>query len=99
MSEDARDDSRNLRASPYATKQKQWGDLRLWWFIVVAKGKVHIQVMPTGWQQHGQGLALVVGLLPGILRKMLGRGQKQPDFVFTDRGPGMFFSGTGGVVP
>ena len=33
ISEDAKDDSRNLRSSPYVNKTLQWGDKRIWWYI------------------------------------------------------------------
>ena len=37
---DQQKSSRNLRASPYATKQTRYGDVKAWWFIVLARGKV-----------------------------------------------------------
>ena len=72
MSPDAKGDSQNLRASPYAGKQAHWGDKKVWWFIVLAQGKVHVEVMPPGWTQNGDGQAQMVSLLPAILRRMLG---------------------------
>ena len=50
MSEDSRVYSRNMRASPYATKQKRWGDKRLWYFMVLARGRVHFEFMPDDWE-------------------------------------------------
>ena len=72
MSPDAKGDSVNLRASPYAGKQAHWGDKKVWWCIILAQGKVHVEVMPPGWTQNGDGQAQMVSLLPGILNKMLG---------------------------
>ena len=40
LSPDQQKSSRNLRASPYATKQTRYGDVKAWWFIVLARGKV-----------------------------------------------------------
>ena len=31
--------ARNSRASPYATKQARFGDKRIWWFVVLTRGK------------------------------------------------------------
>ena len=46
--------------------------------------------MPDAWQLNGDGLALFVKRLPGVLRKMLGSGAHLPRNVFTDRGTGMY---------
>jgi len=46
MSPDSQRSARNLRASPYATKQARHGDKRVWWFIVLTRGKVAIMMMP-----------------------------------------------------
>ena len=46
MSSGSKHASRNMRPSPYAGKQAHWGDKRVWWFIVFAKGRVHLEIMP-----------------------------------------------------
>ena len=95
----AKGDSLNLRASPYAGKQAHWGDKKVWWCIVVAKGKVHVEVMPPGWAQSGDGQAQMVPLLPGILDHMLGEDCRHPDVLFTDRGPGFYHPSTCTICP
>ena len=49
--------SQNLVATPYAAKQKQWADKRVWWFVAMARGKVVLHVMPprlrAEWPWHG----------------------------------------------
>ena len=90
MSAGSKNKSRNMRPSPYAGKQAQWGDKRVWWFIVLAKGRVHLEVMPDGWRQNGEGQAYMVSLLPSILRSMLGATCKMPDVLFTYRGLASF---------
>ena len=89
-------DSRNLRASPYAGKQTQWGDTKIWWFMVLSQGKVHVEIMDDGWKQDGDGQAEMVERLPGILRRIAGADGRIPDYIFTDRGPGFYHSSTGG---
>jgi hypothetical protein len=96
MSEDARDDSRNLRSSPYVNKTLQWGDRRIWWYIFLTQGKVHVEVLPDGWSQWN-GQADVVAMLPRILKKMLGRDATHPDVIFTDRGPGYYHPSSGTI--
>ena len=98
MSPDAKGASRNLRASPYAGKQAQFGDKKIWWFIVMFRGKVHFEIMGDRWQQNGGGMAEFVGRLEGILQRHLGRGAVLPRIVFSDRGPGFYQSSTGHIV-
>ena len=86
VSDDATGNSRSLRSSPYAGKQAHRGDAKLWWFLSLTRGKVHVEIMPEGWVQNGAGQAQLVSRLPGILDKMLGRNADKPDVVFTDRG-------------
>ena len=54
--------SENLVATPYAAKQKQWTDERVWWYVVLARGKVVLHVMPMDYVQNGHGHADFVGM-------------------------------------
>ena len=90
ISPDKRYSGRNMRATPFAGKQKRRGDRKVWWFIVLARGKVHFEVMGSAWRQDGAGQALFVERLEALLRKMLGPGVKIPRVACTDRGPGFF---------
>ena len=90
VSSDSRNSSRNLKASPYAGKQVQWGDVKVWWFVVLAQGKVHVEVLGDKWTQNGAGQSLMESKLPNILAALLGDTVAKPDLVFADRGPGSY---------
>jgi hypothetical protein len=90
ISDNAKLYSPNLPAASTALKQRQWGGTKVNWFMVLARGVVHVEVMPADWALNGQGLAAFVDRLPKILRKMLGQGARLPRHVFTDRGTGMY---------
>lgn len=92
QSDDAKAYSRNLRGRVTATKQRTWSGTKVNWFVVLARGKVHVEVMPEDWELTGAGLAQFVHRLPGILRKMLGPGAPLPRNLFTDRGTGLYSS-------
>ena len=98
MSADKRLASRNLRASPYATKQARKGDMRAWWFVVLARGKVGVVFMPKGWRQSGPGVAQFVEQLEDKLREMLGPAERLPRTICSDRGPGLYQNGSGYIV-
>ena len=97
MSNGSKMQSRNLMATPYACKQRQWADKRAWWFVVLFRGKVVLELMPIDWVQTGHGMAEFVHRLPGILRKRL-VAQSMPKVVVTDRGPGFFQASSGTIV-
>ena len=90
ISDDAKLYSPNLQGPPTALKQKQWEGKKVNWFMVVARGVVHVEVMPPNWALNGHGLASFVKRLPHILRKMLGPCALLPRHIFTDRGTGMY---------
>ena len=96
-SEDMRTYARNQRASPYGGKQQQFGDRKVWWFIVLTRGKIHIEVMATGWRQTGLGMAAFVDRLPRLLPRMVGAGAALPRVIVSDRGPGFYQSSTGHI--
>lgn len=98
MSCDQRVYSRNTRSSPYGGKQQQFGDRKVWWFIVLTRGKVHIEVMGNEWRQTGAGMAEFVERLPTVLTRMVGGSEAWPRVVFSDRGPGFYQSSTGHVT-
>ena len=79
-----------MRGPPTAKNQKTWEGTKVNWFMVLAKGKAHVEVMPQDWNLDGVGLAEFVARLKGILRRMLGLYARLPKTVFTDRGTGMY---------
>ena len=81
--------SPNLLGPSTASKQRTWEGQKINWFMVLSRGVVHVEVMPAEWKLDGDGLALFVERLPGVLRKMLGREARLHRNVFTDRGTGM----------
>ena len=97
MSIGTRMKSRNLRATPYAGKQRPWTDKRAWWCVIKGRGKVILELMPLDWVQSGPGMAELVQRLPQLLRKRLGSGSL-PRTVATDRGPGFYQASSGTIV-
>ena len=71
MSEDQREYNRNMRASSQGDKQCQNGDRKVWWFVVLTRGRVHIEVMGHQWRQTGDGMAAFVDRLPQVLNRIL----------------------------
>ena len=53
-------------------------------------------IMGSSWKQTGEGMAAMVGQLPNLLKDMFGDAPK-PRVLFTDRGPGFYQGGHGGI--
>ena len=95
LSNDARAYSRNLRAPKQCTTQCSWKDRRVWWVLVMSRGRIAVEVMPEGWKDDAAGMAMFAQRLPGVLKRMMGRGTATPKVLYSDRGPGMFVPRTG----
>ena len=89
-SDNAKQYSPNLRGAKEALKQISWEGTKVNWFMVLAKGRAHVEIMPDDWTLDGKGVAQFVLRLPGILRRMLGLRARLPKIVFTDRGTGLY---------
>ena len=66
--------------------------------MVLARGVVRLKVMDDAWKQTGNGMAVFVDGLNGLLDDMLGTDAPKPRVCFTDRGPGLYNSLTGQIV-
>ena len=97
ISDDAKMYSRNLMEPSTALKQNSWGGSKVNWLMVLAKGVMHVEVLPEDWKLDGDGMAEAARRLPPALRKMLGKDARLPRTLFTDRGTGMYSPG-GNVV-
>ena len=95
ISDDARMYSRNLRAPKQCTTQCSWKDRRMWWVLVMSRGRIAVEVMPEGWKDGAAGMGQFAKQAPRILKRMLGRSAALPKVLYTDRGPGMFVPRTG----
>ena len=98
MSKDKKGYSHNMGPSRFAGKQCQNGDRKVWWFIILSRGRVHVEIMEDGWKQGGAGMANFVEKLDGCLRKMLGKDVALPRVVASDRGPGFYAGSSGQIV-
>ena len=90
ISDDAKMYSQNMRGPATAQKQRGWEGRKINWFMVVTRGVVHVEAMPSEWRLGGEGLAAFVERLPALIRTMVGPGRRLPRVVFTDRGTGMY---------
>ncbi len=88
------------RGSKTAQKQCGWGDTRVFYGVVLTRGVLGVEVFLPEDEFPGEtplGARMLVGRLPKLLDKMLGRASAKPRTLFTDRGPG-FYHRTWGTI-
>ena len=76
-----------------------WDTLRVWWAPVLARGKLHVAILPPHFAgDHPDGAAPLVAKVRAGLAAHI-RGASLPRTVFVDRGVGFYSAGTGGITP
>ncbi len=90
--------SPNLRGSRTSLKQNSWDTLRVWWAPVLARGKLHVELLSEDFPgETPDGAAELVEKVRKALSKRFPHGP-QPRVLFTDRGKGFFATCNGKVT-
>ena len=91
--------SRNLRGRQEVLKQKGWNSDRVWWVPVLAKGKLHVEMLGEDFPgEDPAGAAEFVAAVERGLAKRFRSGPK-PGVLFLDRSRVFFNTVTGLVTP
>ena len=67
ISDNAKEYSRNLRGSDTAVKQRTFQGTRVNWVMILARGRMYVDIMPEDWRCNGAGMAVVVDRSIGML--------------------------------
>ena len=86
-----------------AKSQASAADTRVWYGLVLVRGKVHVEVFDEHFpRETGEGMALFARKLPGILRRRFRKESTPgglPRVVFTDKGKGFYRTSPDGGWP
>ena len=67
--------SENLKGHPEALKQKSWNTMRIWWFPMLSRGKLHVDVFDENFAgETAEGAAELVTKVRSALNVRLQRG-------------------------
>jgi hypothetical protein len=92
--------SRNLRGSQEVLKQKGWGSERVWWVPILAKGKLHVEMLGADFHtEEPAGASVFVDAVQRGLAVRFQAGTPKPSFLFVDRGCGFWCTTTGRMTP
>ena len=88
----------NLRGPKATLKMNSWDTERLWWAPVLAKGKLHVEVLPEDFPGETEaGAAILVAKVRAAPTSRF-RDGAAPGVVFVDRGKGFYNAGSGAVT-
>jgi len=98
MSDGSQGQACNLRGNPNLLKQNSWGTIRVWWVPILARGKLHVELLGDSFPGETEaGAATMVARVRAALNVRFPGGDA-PTTLFTDRGPGFYHSGTGHIT-
>ena len=99
MSEGFQRDDKNLRGDKRALKMNSWDTVRVWWAPVLARGKLHVEMLPPNFAgDHPDGAAPLIAKVRAALNVRF-PGASPPRVLFVDRGCGFYNAGTGAITP
>ena len=92
--------SENSKGHPEALKQKSWNTMRIWWFPMLARGKLHVDMFDENFPGEGPaGAVELVAKVRAALNIRFQAAPSQPGILFTDRGRGFYFPNSGAITP
>ena len=91
--------SLNLPGKPEALKQKGWNTMRIWWYPMLSRGKLHVDLFDHDFPgEVPQGAAILVEKVRAALNVRFQGADSKPGHVFTDRGRGFFEPDSGQIT-
>ena len=91
--------SENAKGNPEALKQKSWNTMRIWWFPLLARGKLHVDILDESFPgETPGGAAVLVAKVRSALNLRFQNAASKPEFLFTDRGRGFYFPNSGAIT-
>ena len=90
----------NSKGNPEALKQRSWNTMRIWWFPMLARGKLHVDVFDENFPgETAEGAAELVAKVRSALNVRFQGAASQPEVLFTDRGRGFYLPNSGAITP
>ena len=92
--------AQNLPGNPESLKQKSWDTMRIWWFPMLSRGKLHVDIFDENFPgETAAGAAELVAKVRSALNVRFQAAPSQPGLVITDRGRGFYFPNSGAITP
>ena len=90
--------SKNLRGKAESVKQNSWDSVRVWWAPILARGKLHVEMMPENFPGECPAGALVLVAKVRCALNVRFQGTTAPRVLFVDRGKGFYNAGAARIA-
>lgn len=91
--------SENAKGNSEALKQRSWNTMRIWWFPLLSRGKLHVDVLDESFPgETPEGAAQLVAKVRSALNVRFQNAASQPAVLFTDRGRGFYLPNSGAIT-
>ena len=89
----------NSKGHAEALKQNSWNTMRIWWFPMLSRGKLHVDVFDENFPgETPEGAAQLVGKVRSALNVRFQNAATTPKTLWTDRGRGFYFPNSGDIT-
>ena len=91
--------NQNLLGKRESLKQKAFDTMRIWWFPMLCKGKLHVDVFEANFPgEKPAGAQRLVEKVRGAVNVRFQNEATKPEVLFTDRGRGFYNPGNGAIT-
>ena len=91
--------SLNLRGNKESLKQNSWDAIRVYWLLVLIRGKLHVEVFDADFPgEVPAGATVLVDKVRAAVNIRFQGQPSKPDTIFTDRGKGFYDAGHGKIT-
>ena len=91
--------SENSKGHAEVLKQSSWDTMKIWWFPMLARGKLHVDVFDEHFPgEKPQGAAELVAKVRSALNVRFQGSASHPSTVFSDRGRGFYVPNSGAIT-
>ena len=91
--------SQNLPGNSSSLHQNSWDTMRIWWFPMLCRGKLHVDCFDGNFPGEApQGAVYLVDKVRAALNVRFQNAASKPDTLFTDRGRGFYMTNSGRIT-
>ena len=89
----------NLPGNPSILKQNSWNTMRIWWFPMLCRGKLHVELFDADFPgETPAGAKLLAEKVRSAVNVRFQAAASKPDVLFTDRGRGFYETNSGSIT-
>ena len=85
--------------NPMSLHQTSWDTMRIWWFPLLCRGKLHVDCFDSSFPgETPQGAVYLVDKVRSAVNVRFQNAASKPDTLYTDRGRGFYMTNSGDIT-